>query len=56
MTIPAQIIEIANRPNQEINNLEHTTTESLTIAQQILDDFSENSILTQMFAFLNSVL
>lgn len=56
MSIPSKLNAIIDRINNELDQIEKETTESLTLARAIMVSFPENDVLIQMFAFLNSVI
>ncbi len=55
MTIPPAIISLIERLNQEFNQIEQNTAIGLTLVRQNLALFPNNIILTQYFAYLNTV-
>ena len=56
MPIPSEINALARRINNEIEQIEQETTESINQALAILERLTENNVLIQMYAFLNSVI
>jgi len=56
MSIPSEIIAIIERLNQEFNQTEREITDALNIVRRNLSFFPNNVIMTQYFAYLNTVL
>ncbi len=56
MKIPPEIIALIDRLYQELHQTEQNATQGLTVVKQILENFPDNVILIQFFAYLNSVL
>ena len=56
MPIPSEIIALIERLNQEFNQTEQEATDALNIVRRNLYFFPNNVIMTQYFAYLNTVL
>ena len=56
MPIPSEINALADRLNQELNQLEQEATEGVAIARNILDSFPNNARLIQFFAVFNNTI
>ncbi len=56
MPIPAEIANLIKRLLEEFDLIEQDTTQGLTIVNRNLAFFPNNIILTQYFAYLNTVL
>ena len=54
MTIPLQISALINRVDAELNQLEQEIQEVLQILRPLLNTFSDNGILIQLFVTLNN--
>lgn len=56
MPIPPNLAALVERLNQELNSIEQDTLEGLSLTRLALSRFSNNVILIQYFAYLNSAL
>ncbi len=56
MTIPSNLKKLVNQLDQELSEIEHQTTKGIAQLQKLLANFPENVILTQYFAYLNTIL
>lgn len=56
MPIPPNLAALVDRLNQELNSIEQDTLEGLSLTRLALSRFSNNAILIQYFAYLNSAL
>jgi len=56
MSIPQKIQILINKLNQELNEIEQQATEGINLLKSLLSYFPENVILTEYFAYLNSIL
>lgn len=56
MPIPPNLAALIDRLNQELNSIEQDTLEGLKLTRLALSRFSNNAILIQYFAYLNSAL
>ena len=56
MPIPPAITALVDRLNQELHSIEQDTLEGLSLTRLALSRFSNNAILIQYFAYLNSAL
>ncbi|MCL1470996.1 hypothetical protein LAY57_09960 [Argonema antarcticum A004/B2] len=56
MPIPSEIIALIERLNQEFNQTEQEATDALNIVRRNLSFFPNNVIMTQYFAYLNTIL
>ena len=56
MTIPEEILSLIDRIDRELDQTEQSATQGLTFVRQILENFPNNVLLIQFFAYLSSVL
>jgi hypothetical protein len=56
MPIPPNLAALVDRLNQELNSIEQDTLEGLSLTRLALSRFSNDAILIQYFAYLNSAL
>lgn len=56
MAIPAKIIALIDRLNQELDQTEQEATEGLNLARAALSRFPDNTMLIGLFAYLNNAL
>ena len=56
MSIPAEIQVLINQINQHLSEIEHQATEGINLLRNLLSYFPENVMLTQYFAYLNTIL
>lgn len=56
MPIPPNLAALVERLNQELNSIEQDTIEGLSLTRLALSRFSNDAILIQYFAYLNSAL
>ena len=56
MSIPSEIEVLINQINQQLSEIEYQTIEGINLLRNLLSYFPENVILTQYFAYLNTIL
>src|SRR5512147_971273 len=56
MTIPDNLTQLINQLDQELSEIEQQTTRGIEQVRQLLNNFPENIILTQYFAYFNTIL
>jgi hypothetical protein len=56
MTIPDEISSLIDRIDRELYQTEQSATQGLNLVRQILENFPDNAILIQFFAYLGSVI
>jgi hypothetical protein len=56
MPIPSEIQTIIARLNQEIGETEQESSAGLNLARQLIQQFPENALLIQYFAYFNNIL
>lgn len=56
MAIPEKLENLSNQLEQELIEIEQQTTRGIEQLRSLLANFPENVILTQYFAYLNTIL
>jgi hypothetical protein len=56
MTAMPEILALIQQINGELDQLKQEATEGLNLARRILERFSDNAMLIQIFAFLNNAV
>ena len=56
MSVPSEIVDLVERLNEELAQTDQEATEGVNLARKLLSRFPGNAILTQYFAYFNTIV